>query len=62
MWVVHHDPNSFTLPESFIPERWLGDERFKNDRRDAIEPFPPGRVLYWQIVSCLQTPSLCFGK
>ncbi|KAM3067383.1 hypothetical protein ACMFMG_005260 [Clarireedia jacksonii] len=42
MWTVHHDPNSFTLPDSFVPERWLGDERFKNDRLDAVEPFSAG--------------------
>ncbi|KAK1995931.1 cytochrome P450 monooxygenase [Colletotrichum falcatum] len=42
MWAVHHDPNSFTLPDSFVPERWLGDERFKNDRLDAVEPFSAG--------------------
>ncbi|KAK8011892.1 hypothetical protein PG989_000152 [Apiospora arundinis] len=42
MWTVHHDPNSFTLPDFFVPERWLGDERFKNDRLDAVEPFSAG--------------------
>ncbi|KAH8744216.1 trichothecene C-15 hydroxylase [Diaporthe sp. PMI_573] len=48
-WVVHHDPKSFTLPDSFLPERWLGDERFKNDRLDAVEPFSAG-------------PRNCIGK
>ncbi|KAK2005205.1 cytochrome P450, partial [Colletotrichum eremochloae] len=42
LWAVHHDPSLFTSPESFVPERWLGDARFKNDRLDAVEPFSVG--------------------
>jgi cytochrome P450 len=34
---------NFALPEQFIPERWLGcDERFRNDRRDVLQPFSLG--------------------
>ncbi|KAJ5930554.1 hypothetical protein N7466_006047 [Penicillium verhagenii] len=34
---------NFALPEQFIPERWLGnDERFNNDKRDALQPFSLG--------------------
>ncbi|TLD08149.1 hypothetical protein PspLS_11983, partial [Pyricularia sp. CBS 133598] len=49
IWATHHDPNSFTKTESFIPERWLGDARFKNDRLDAVEAFSVG-------------PRNCIGK
>ncbi|EMR64619.1 putative trichothecene c-15 hydroxylase protein [Eutypa lata UCREL1] len=28
--------------ESFIPERWLGDPRFTNDKKDAFQPFSTG--------------------
>ncbi|KAI7909310.1 trichothecene C-15 hydroxylase [Pyricularia oryzae] len=38
-WAVHHDPNSFTLPESFVPEPGLGDGRFMNGRLDAVKAF-----------------------
>ncbi|KAI6606421.1 hypothetical protein MCOR12_001092 [Pyricularia oryzae] len=49
IWAVHHGPNSFNLPESFVPERWLGDGRFMNDRLDAVEFFSTG-------------PRSCIGK
>lgn len=29
-------------PDSFRPERWMGDEKYKNDRFDAYEPFSVG--------------------
>ncbi|KAM0245166.1 hypothetical protein ACHAQJ_010623 [Trichoderma viride] len=35
-------PAHFTAPESFHPERWLGDEKFQNDRLDAAQPFSYG--------------------
>lgn len=35
-------PAHFTAPESFHPERWLGDEKFQNDRLDAVQPFSHG--------------------
>lgn len=39
---MYRNPDNFTLPESFIPERWLGDERFVNDKKDAFRPFSHG--------------------
>ena len=31
------------MPDDFIPERWLGqDSRFKDDNRDAFQPFSTG--------------------
>ncbi|KAF2687258.1 cytochrome P450 [Lentithecium fluviatile CBS 122367] len=34
--------SNFKEPLSFLPERWLGDERFKNDKRAALQPFSVG--------------------
>lgn len=28
-WVVHHDPNIFTNPNEFVPERWLDEDEAK---------------------------------
>ncbi|SCO91339.1 related to Isotrichodermin C-15 hydroxylase [Fusarium oxysporum] len=42
-------PSNFTLPDSFIPERWLGDPRFTDDSNDALQPFSFG-------------PRNCIGK
>ncbi|KAK6213619.1 trichothecene C-15 hydroxylase (cytochrome P450) [Colletotrichum tabaci] len=41
-WPAYHDPENFTLPDSFIPERWLNDPRFAGDRRDGFQPFTVG--------------------
>lgn len=41
-WAMYHSPQNFTLPESFIPERWLGDSRFASDQRDGRKPFSYG--------------------
>ncbi|KIW88111.1 uncharacterized protein Z519_11221 [Cladophialophora bantiana CBS 173.52] len=34
---------TFINPTKFIPERWLGDPRFKNDRREVLQPFSMAR-------------------
>ncbi|KAI1343486.1 Isotrichodermin C-15 hydroxylase [Xylariaceae sp. FL0016] len=41
-WALYRNPAYFTRPNEFIPDRWLGDEQFKNDRLDAVEPFSQG--------------------
>ncbi|KAK1706783.1 hypothetical protein CaCOL14_013284 [Colletotrichum acutatum] len=41
-WAMYHSSQNFTLPESFIPERWLGDPRFVGDQREARKPFSFG--------------------
>ncbi|KXH50180.1 cytochrome P450 [Colletotrichum simmondsii] len=41
-WAMYHSSQNFTLPESFIPERWLGDLRFASDSREARKPFSFG--------------------
>ncbi|KAL3295061.1 cytochrome P450 [Colletotrichum asianum] len=48
-YAIFRDPRNFTLPDSFIPERWLGDKRFVNDNKDALQPFSFG-------------PRNCIGK
>ncbi|KAH7126340.1 cytochrome P450 [Dactylonectria estremocensis] len=48
-WSTYHDPANFTLPDEFIPERWLGDPRFANDKVEAFKPFSVG-------------PRNCIGK
>ena len=41
-WAVSHDPNNFTDPMSFHPERFTGDSAFKDDKMDAMQPFSLG--------------------
>lgn len=37
-----HSSLNFRDPDSFVPERWLGDARYAGDRRDASQPFNIG--------------------
>ncbi|KAK7749132.1 hypothetical protein SLS62_008419 [Diatrype stigma] len=44
---VHHYttyryPANFANPDAFVPERWLGDPAYENDRRKALQPFSYG--------------------
>ncbi|KAL1897469.1 hypothetical protein Sste5346_004207 [Sporothrix stenoceras] len=48
-WPMFHNPKFFKDPESFIPERWLGDPRFDSDQKVALQPFAVG-------------PRNCIGK
>ncbi len=42
-WASYHSPSRFYLPDSFIPERWMGvDSRFKDDDRSIVTPFSVG--------------------
>lgn len=41
-WAMYRDPANFTLPDSFIPERFLGDDRFANDQKEVFKPFSYG--------------------
>jgi cytochrome P450 len=49
MLATYHSPLNFRDPDSFIPERFLGDERFVHDNRSALNPFILG-------------PRNCIGK
>ena len=42
-WAAARSPLNFQDPESFIPERWLGeDPRYAGDKREASQPFSTG--------------------
>ncbi|KAK1958659.1 cytochrome P450 [Colletotrichum sublineola] len=41
-WPMYRNEKYFAQPESFIPERWLGDARFVDDKRSALQPFSVG--------------------
>ncbi|EME40285.1 hypothetical protein DOTSEDRAFT_74927 [Dothistroma septosporum NZE10] len=41
-WVAERHPDNWTDAESFVPERWLGAERYVNDKRHASQPFGLG--------------------
>lgn len=41
-WAACRSPLNFRDPESFVPERWLGDARYAKDRREASQPFSIG--------------------
>jgi len=48
-WAMFRNPRNFAFPNSFRPERWLGDPRFANDHIEAFNPFSYG-------------PRNCIGK
>lgn len=48
-FAIFRSPENFANPESFIPERWLNDPRFINDKKEALQPFSYG-------------PRNCIGK
>lgn len=39
---MYTSADNFADPLLFIPERWLGDERFADDKRAAVNPFSMG--------------------
>jgi cytochrome P450 len=39
---MYTHPLNFKNPEQYIPERWLGDARFEEDQRHALQPFSVG--------------------
>jgi cytochrome P450 len=41
-WSCYHSPDNFRDPDKFIPERWLGDERYRDDKKRALQPFSLG--------------------
>jgi cytochrome P450 len=46
---TNHSERNFCEPEMWAPERWLGDEKYEGDRRDAVNAFSFG-------------PRACLGK
>jgi len=41
-WAANRSATNFTEPDSFVPERNLGDPRFESDNRQAFQPFSVG--------------------
>ena len=41
-WSAYHSPKNFRDPDKFVPERWLGDPRYEDDRRQVVHPFGMG--------------------
>lgn len=39
---TNRSPKNFVEPETFKPERWMGDVEFAGDDRDACKPFSHG--------------------
>ncbi|KAH8810751.1 putative benzoate 4-monooxygenase cytochrome P450 [Xylogone sp. PMI_703] len=48
-WSAYRSASNFRDPHTFVPERWLGEERYAGDQRDALQPFSYG-------------PRNCLGK
>ncbi|KAI1428001.1 cytochrome P450 [Xylaria sp. FL1777] len=41
-YATYHSPSNFRNPDTFAPERWLGDPAYQNDRRESVKPFATG--------------------
>ncbi len=41
-YAMNHLAKFWRDPLSFVPERWLGDERYKDDARETLQPFSSG--------------------
>ncbi|KAI0436295.1 cytochrome P450 [Xylaria telfairii] len=41
-FATYHSPDNFRDPDKFAPERWLGDPTYKDDNRNAHQPFSVG--------------------
>jgi cytochrome P450 len=41
-WAAGHNAASWKDVESFVPERWLGDERYKDDDKSVLQFFNVG--------------------
>ncbi|KAF1941734.1 cytochrome P450 monooxygenase-like protein [Clathrospora elynae] len=48
-YAANHSTRNYKDPEAYVPERWLGDERYKDDNKDIFNPFSFG-------------PRNCLGK
>jgi len=48
-WSAHHSSKNFRDAEKFVPERWLDDPRYVDDKKEAMQAFSTG-------------PRNCIGK
>jgi len=39
---MYTSARNFKNPSSYVPERWMGDERYADDNRAALQPFSFG--------------------
>lgn len=39
---MYTHPENFSNPLQFLPERWMGDARFEDDQKHALQPFSVG--------------------
>jgi cytochrome P450 len=46
---TYHSARNFLDADSYVPERWLGEEKYQNDKREVLNPFSFG-------------PRNCLGK
>jgi cytochrome P450 len=46
---ANHSERNFRKPEKYVPERWMGDEEYRDDVRESVNPFSFG-------------PRNCLGK
>jgi cytochrome P450 len=48
-YATNHSTRNFSDPETYAPERWLGDKKYEDDKRETANPFSFG-------------PRNCIGK
>lgn len=41
-YTTYRYSENFKNPDTFVPERWLGDPVYRDDRRKALQPFAMG--------------------
>ncbi|KAI1213179.1 cytochrome P450 [Annulohypoxylon truncatum] len=41
-WPMYHNPEFWTDPYDYVPERWMGDPKYKDDVFDVLQPFSFG--------------------
>ncbi|RZJ24438.1 MAG: cytochrome P450, partial [Haliea sp.] len=39
---MYTQPENFRNPDQYVPERWLGDPKYEDDQRQALQPFSVG--------------------
>ncbi|CAG8927155.1 unnamed protein product [Penicillium salamii] len=60
-YASYHSESNFRYPDQFIPERWLDDPAFANDRKDVLQPFSlgPRGCLGKELANCEIRLILC---
>ncbi|KAI2468982.1 cytochrome P450 [Annulohypoxylon bovei var. microspora] len=41
-WAINRNPDLWTDADMYVPERWMGDPRYKHDALEAMQPFSIG--------------------